>query len=85
MAPSVLYRMQIGVVGDMRRKRLAVTRVRDWEEQLSCFLQDAINNPDQEPEICEKLIAYVQFLVQLERNASRRAFSNMLDRLSEAV
>jgi hypothetical protein len=43
---------------------------RDWEERLSLFLQEAIESPEREPEICEELIEYVRFLVQSQKRSN---------------
>lgn len=46
--------------------------VSDWEERISMFLQEAIENPEREAQICEELIGYVQYLVRSDRNAYRQ-------------
>jgi hypothetical protein len=50
----------------------------DWEERLSLLLQEAIEFPDNEPEVCERLINFVLFLLENERETYRRKFRDML-------
>ena len=52
--------------------------VADWEERLSGFLQDAIDQPHREPEICEELIEYVQHLVRESRRSMRLQVAKVL-------
>lgn len=68
------------------RKRKAPAKpfriVSDWEERLSGFLQDAINQPHREPEICEELIEYVQFLVNQGREPYRKKVLELIKTVS---
>lgn len=46
--------------------------IADWEKRLSEFLLEAILHPEKEVEICERLIAYVQNLVNTDASAYKQ-------------
>ena len=50
----------------------AIPIIRDWEQRLSQYLRRAINNPDDEPQVCEDLINYVLMLVENNRREVAR-------------
>lgn len=58
-----------------------ITIVADWEERISLFLQEAIDTPHMEPEVCEKLIEYIQHLVRQDRHAYRQQAFNVVYRM----
>jgi hypothetical protein len=51
----------------------------DWEEKLSSFLQRAIEEPYEEPYICEELIRYVMLLVGEEKRKVCEKMINILE------
>lgn len=62
----------------LKPKRNICSVVADWEERLSVFLRQAIDQPHMEPEICEELIEYVQFLVQEGRAPLRKKSQELI-------
>lgn len=39
---------------------------------MSLFLQEAMEAPHLEPEVCERLLEYIEYLVKMDREAYRR-------------